>query len=71
MSKACFEFVVYIIHACAKKWKMTPGQVYQLIEQKGCVSQYLVPFYEVLHTQGTNYLVCDIEEYMKKRGVVL
>ena len=24
MSQECFEFVVYIIHACAKKWNMTP-----------------------------------------------
>lgn len=71
MSQDCFEFVVYMIHACARKWHRTPMDIYQIIEEKECVSKYLVPFYEVLHTQGVKYIVCDIEEYMKNRGVVL
>lgn len=69
MSQECFEFVVYMIHACARKWNMTPMQVYQIIEDKGCVSKYLIPCYDVLHTQGVNYLVDDIKEFMKIRGV--
>ena len=71
MSRDCFEFVVYLIHACAKKWHKSPMAVYQIIESKGCVSKYLVPFYDVLHTQGTNYLVDDIEGYMANRGVAV
>ena len=71
MSEDCFEFVVYIIHACAKKWNKTPKDVYQIIEEMGCVSQFLVPLYDILHTQSTDFVVHDIQEYMANRGVNL
>ena len=71
MDKDCFEFVVYMIHACARKCHKTPKEIYQIIESKGCVSEYLVPFYEILHTQGVNYIVDDIIGYMANRGVTI
>ena len=71
MSKDCFEFVVYIIHACARKWHRTPMEIYQIIEEKGCVSKYLVPLYDILHTQSVGFVVNDIQEYMANRGVNL
>ena len=71
MSQEAFEFVVYMIHACADKWHVTPMEAYQRMEQEGCISKYLVPFYDVLHTQGVNYLVSDIEQYMANRGVAV
>ena len=71
MSKDCFEFVIYMIHACARKCHKTPLEVYRIIESKGCVSEYLVPFYDILHTQGVNYIVDDIIGYMKNRGVTI
>ena len=71
MTSDSMEFVVYLIHACANKWHMTPAKVYQKIEKEGCVSKYLVPFYDVLHTQGVQYLVSDIEDYLKIRGVTI
>lgn len=69
MNKDSMEFVVYMIHACADRWHLTPKQVYQMLEKTDCISQYLVPFYDILHTQGSNYLVDDIQEYLKLRGV--
>ena len=33
----------------------------------GCINNYLVPHYIVLHTQGTGYIVDDISEYLKIR----
>lgn len=71
MNRDSFEFVVYLIHACARKWHKTPMEVYQTMEKADCVSSYLVPFYDVLHTQGVKYLVSDIEEYLKIRGVAV
>lgn len=71
MDKESFSFVVYIIHACANKWDMTPSQVYRKLQSAGCIERYLVPHYDVLHTQGTGYLVGDIREYLKVRGVAI
>ena len=69
MSQDVFEFVVYMLHACAHKWQMTPKQAYLLLERAGCIKDYLVPFYDVLHTQGVPYLVSDIEGYLHNHGV--
>ena len=71
MNKDIFPFVVYLIHACADRWESTPKQVYNGMKNSGCIDRYLVPHYEFLHTQGTDYLVDDIHEYMKLRGVIV
>ena len=63
-----FAFVVYMIHACAQKWNMIPSEVYKRLKEVNCIKQYLVPFYDVLHTQSTEYVVHDIEEYLRVRG---
>ncbi len=69
MNKESFSFVIYMIHACANKWSKAPSDVYQLLHKSGCIDNYLVPHYEILHTQGTDYIVEDIKEYLGIRGV--
>ena len=67
MNRDTALFLVYIIHACANCWQDTPSNVFHLLRQSGCIENYLVPHYEVLHTQGTGYIVDDISEYLKIR----
>ncbi len=55
MNKESFSFVIYMIHACADKWDMMPSEVYQKLQSTGCIGCYLVPHYDVLHTQVTGY----------------
>lgn len=69
MSKEACSFVIYLIHACAREWGLFPSEVYRKLQGSGCIDHYLVPHYEVLHTLGTGYLVEDIQEYLKLRGV--
>ena len=69
MNNDTFEFVVYTIHQCADKWHMTPAEAYQKIKKSGCLSNYLVPLYDILHTQSSDFVVADIEEYMENRGL--
>ncbi|MBQ3825106.1 MAG: DUF3791 domain-containing protein [Spirochaetaceae bacterium] len=69
MSQNIFEFVVYMLHACADKWSQIPAQVYKTLTHSGCISQLLVPYYDILHTQGTAFVVSDIEEFLSARGV--
>ena len=71
MNKEAFSFVVYMIHACADKWKMMPSEVYRSLQSVGCIDGYLVPHYDILHTQGTGYIVDDIKEYLEMRGVMI
>ena len=69
MSKEAFSYVIYMIHACANKWNMMPSEVYRKLQSVGCIDCYLVPHYDILHTQGTGYIVDDIKEYLAVRGV--
>lgn len=71
MDKESFSFVVYMIHACADKWGKLPSEVYQKLQSAGCIDGYLVPHYDILHTQGTGYIVDDIREYLEVRGVTV
>ncbi|MBR1796565.1 MAG: DUF3791 domain-containing protein [Clostridiales bacterium] len=70
MDKDTFEFIVYMIHACANKWGQYPSAVFARMRDSGCIVNYLVPNYDILHTQGTDYVVSDIEEYLEGRGGV-
>lgn len=71
MNQETMEFVVYMIHACANTWHLSPKQVYCKLQAIGCIDEYLVPNYGVLHTQGSGYLVDDIKEYLRIRGVTV
>lgn len=71
MNEDSFSFVVYMLHACADKWNTTPSDVYYALKKSGCLDDYLIPCYDVLHTQSTDYVVHDIGEYLKSREVTV
>ncbi len=71
MNRKTMEFVVYMIHACANAWQMTPRQVYQKLKATGCINEYIVPNYEILHTQSSRYLIDDVKNYLRIRGVIV
>ncbi len=71
MNKESFSFVVYMIHACANRWNMMPSEIYRKMQSVGCINDYLVPHYDILHTQGTGYVVEDIKQYLMLRGVTV
>lgn len=71
MDKDCFSFVIYMIHACSDQWNISPSRVYKAIRKSGCLDDYLIPCYDILHTQSTDFVIQDIEEYLKKAEVTI
>lgn len=71
MNQDSFSFVVYMIHACADRWNTSPSRVYCALKRSGCLDHYLVPNYDILHTQSTDYVVEDITEYLKNQEVAV
>ena len=61
-------FVVFLIHALKEAWGVGAPEVYSLLKKSGALDKYIVPFYDVLHTCGKNYLVEDITGYLADRG---
>ncbi len=64
------EFVIFCIENVAAKLGVNAERVYQAFTEKSDIlNGYIVPEYEVLHTQSREYIVDDILDIMKERGV--
>lgn len=59
-------FVSFCIEQYAKAKNMTTEDVVNLFEQYG-ITEHFCEFYEVLHTQGHNWLIEEIDEMIKNR----
>jgi len=70
MDKKQMEFCVFCIESVAEKLLTSGDAVYKMLtEQSNILSEYIVPCYDVLHTQGKEFLVDDIIDVMKQKGV--
>ena len=65
------EFAIFCIENIAAKLGVSSEKVYDaLTEKSDILNDYIIPEYEILHTQGKEYIVDDIIEVMKERGVL-
>ena len=65
------EFAIFCIENIAAKLGVSAEKVYDaLTEKSDILNDYNIPEYEILHTQGKEYIVDDIIEVMKERGVL-
>ena len=63
------EFAVFCIENVAAKLGVDAERVYQAFtEQSDILNGYIVPEYEVRHTQSLEYIVDDLLDVMKERG---
>ena len=66
------EYVLFCIEGIAKKLGKDGREVYQILtEDSDILNSYIVPSYDVLHTQGKEYIIEDILDVMKKRGLTV
>lgn len=64
------EFAIFCIENIAESLKRSADQIYVVLTEKSNIlHDYIVPEYEMLHTQGKEYIINDIIEVMKERGV--
>ena len=70
MSHNNIDFVTYCIGNLARRLGMSASEVYRLLKQSGILMGYIVPSYDVLHTFGKEYLMEDLTEYMREKGVL-
>ena len=64
------EFAIFCIENVAAALGVKAERVYQaLTKDSNILRGYIVPEYEILHTQSKEYIVEDILELMKERGV--
>ena len=71
MNEASMTFTIYMIHEIANAKGKAPRDVYRVLKDSGCIDDYFVPHYDVLHTLGSQYLMDDISRYVSSRGCTL
>ena len=63
------EFAVFCIEGVAERLGVSGAEAFLRLSQSGILNSYIVPFYDVLHTQGRDYIINDIVGFMKEKGV--
>ena len=61
---AKLEFVAFCIEQYKMATKKTGCEVEQMFSQQGVI-KFLIDHYEVLHTQGEQAILSEIDEYLK------
>lgn len=65
------EFAVFCIENIACALEMNGNEIYHLLTMKdNIIEEYILANYEILHTQGKEYIVNDVVSYMKECGVI-
>ncbi len=70
MSSNNIDFVTYCIGNLSRRLNLSAVEVSRRLKQSGILTDYIVPSYDVLHTFGKEYLMEDLTEYMREKGVL-
>lgn len=70
MNLDTLSFITFCVGSLSDALGMSAGKVYRLLRSSGILSEYIIPGYEVLHTFSKEYIVEDLIELMKKKGVL-
>ena len=61
------EFTVFCIESASARLGEKPENLYLKLDQLNLIKDYIVRFYDTLHTQSKEYIVDEILEAMKHR----
>jgi len=71
MNKKELDFAVFCVENIAEYLNLNGSDIYRLLTiDSKILYDYIVPNYESLHTQGKEYIVNDIIEYMRKEELL-
>ena len=70
MSFEQLDFVTYCIGNLSRRLGLNARDVYQRLKTSGILTDYIIPSYDVLHTFSKEYLMEDLIDFMKEKGVL-
>ena len=70
MDKKTLEFVTYCIGKLSALLQLPQKEIYKRLKTSGILYDYIVPSYDVLHTFSSRYLMEDLTENMREKGVL-
>ena len=64
------EFAVFCIENISIRLEKNAVEIYKMLtEESNILSGYIIPEYEMLHTQSKDYIIDDIISLMRERGI--
>ena len=70
MDKKTLELVTYCIGKLSVLLQLPQKEIYKRLKTSGILYDYIVPSDNVLHTFSSRYLMEDLTEYMREKGVL-
>ena len=72
MTEKQLGFAVFCIENIATHLNKNGRDVYTMLTtDSDILDEYIIAHYETLHTQGKDYIVADITEYMAEKGLLI
>ncbi len=70
MNKDILDFVTFCVGAVALKLNLSRTEVFAKLKKANLIDDYISPGYDILHTFSRSYIVDDITDMMRRRGVL-
>lgn len=67
MEKKAVAFAIFLINSLAARYNQLPSEVYRRLVDARILDEYIIEYYDVLHTQGVEYLLNDISSFLEER----
>ena len=64
------DFITFCVGSLADALNWSASQVYTALRSTGLLMGYIVPCYDVLHTFGKDYIVEDLMDALREKGVL-
>lgn len=70
MDKKINDFIIFCLESYKSKYNIKGNYAYIIFDEYDLFN-YLKDGYDLLHTQGQDYIINDIDTYLKNRGFSL
>lgn len=71
LNEKILEFTIFCIDSLAEHLEKDTKEVYRLLKKEtDILDNYIVPCYEVLHSQSKKYIVEDLIEVLKEKRAI-
>jgi hypothetical protein len=64
------DFITFCVGSLADALHWSASRVYKALRSTGLLNDYIVPCYDVLHTFSKQYVVDDLTEALREKGVL-
>ena len=70
MNNNTLDFATFCIGNLSRRLGLPEKEIYHRLKTSGILSEYIVPSYDVLHTFSKEYLMEDLTDFMREKGVL-